>query len=154
MESRVNDDSKLNEWFQALLAAAKDHSEAIHEAYQQLENAGLISKVTVHRYLCRRCGKPCATVIRLGDKTIARTRDYKFSPGLNVERSVETARARKTLDGNRHWPGHTYDVDELADWEVGFAVNCRHTTATVLAVDVLKITRVVAPGHPGKPTML
>ena len=155
LKSRVND-SKLSEWFQALLAAAnadRDHSEVIHDAYQQLENAGLISKVTVHRYLCHRCGKPCATVIRLGDKTIARTRDYKFSPGLNIERSVEAARAGRTLDGNRHWPGHTYDVDELAKWGLGFDVNCRHKSANVRAVEVLEITRGVAPGHPGKPTM-
>ena len=144
----------LSEWWRQLRAAADDDAQAIHDAYQRLENAGLISKVTVHRYLCHRCGRPCATVIRLGDNTIARTRDNKFSRGLNTERSVESARARKTLDGERHWPGHTYDVDELAEWGVGFDANCRHMTATVIARDVLAMTRDVTPGHPGKPTLL
>ena len=152
----MNDSTDLANWWQALKAAAADDAEAIHNAYQQLENAGLIPKVTVHRYLCGRRGEPLATVIRLGDKTIARARDYKHSPGLNRERSVESARAHNTLDGDRHWPGHTYDVDELADWgpQAGFDVNCRHVTATVSAVDILEITRNVTPGHPGKPTML
>jgi hypothetical protein len=149
-------DPDLGEWFLQLLDAAEDHSQAIHDAYQQLENAGLISKVTVRRYLCRKCGKPCATVIRVGDRTIARTRDYKYSPGFNRGRSVEAARAKNTLDGERHWPGHTYDVDQLAEWGrvAGFDVNCRHMTATLLAVDVLEATRGVAPGHPGRPIML
>ena len=152
----MNGSADLGNWWQALRAASADEAEAIHNAYQQIENAGLISKVTVHRYLCGRRGEPLAIVIRLGDKTIARARDYKYSPGLNRERSVESARARNTLDGNRHWPGHTYDVDELADCgpQVGFDVNCRHITATVRAVDILNITRGVVPGHPGKPTML
>ena len=144
----------LSEWWRQLRATADDDAQAIHDAYQRLENAGLISKVTVHRYLCHRCGKPCATVIRLGDNTIARTRDNKFSRGLNTERSVESARARKTLDGERHWPGHTYDVDALAEWGAGFDANCRHMTATVMARDVLAMTRDVTPGHPGKPTLL
>jgi hypothetical protein len=64
-------DPDLDEWFRRLMSAAeaeeKDHSQAIHEAYQTFENAGLISKVTVHRYLCRtRCRNPRATVIREG----------------------------------------------------------------------------------------
>ena len=47
---------------------------------------------------------------------------------------MESARARNTLDGERHWPGHTYDVDELAESgpDVGFDVICRHITATVM----------------------
>ena len=151
----MNGSADLGNWWQALWAASADDAEAIHTAYQRLENAGLISKVTVHRYLCGRCG-PLATVIRLGDKTIARTVDYKYSRGLNLRQSVAAARERNTLDGERHWPGHTYDVDALADWgpQAGFDVVCRHVTTTVAAVDVLALTRDVKPGHPGKPTRL
>ena len=150
-------DLDYGEFWRQLLRDAKDRTEAIHNAYQRFENAGLISKVTVHRYLCKACGSPLATVIRLGDKTIARTRDYKFSAGLNLERSVDSARKKNTLDGERHWPGHTYDVGELAaEWgpDAGFDVNCRHVTVTVRAADVLEITRGVTPGHPGAPTRL
>ncbi|BBZ60134.1 hypothetical protein [Mycolicibacterium monacense] len=152
----MTQDADLGRWFTDLLQAAEDRAQAVHDAYQHLENAEVVSKVTVHRYLCRKCGKPRATVIRLGDRTLARTHDYKFSPGMNADRSVPSARARNTLDGDRHWPGHTYDVDELAEWgpDAGFDVNCRHVTATVFARDVLAITSGVTPGHPGKPTLL
>ena len=149
-------DLDYGQFWRELESAANDHDEAIHNAYQRFENTGLISKVTVHRYLCKGCGKPLATVIRLGDKTIARTTDYKFSPGLNPQRSVESARRRNTLDGDRHWPGHTYDVDQLAGWGPlsGFDVICRHVAATVRAADVLEATCGVTPGQPGPPTML
>lgn len=146
----------LTAWFHDLLKSSEDHKKAIHDAYQHLENAGLISRVTVHRYLCSKCGKPRATVIRIGGRTIVRTKDYRNSPGLNVQRSVETARKRRTLDGDRHWPGHTYDVDELAEWgpTTGFDVNCRHVHATIMAAEVLELTKDVTPGHPDKPTLL
>lgn len=152
----MKDHEELDEWFRQLKAASVDHVRAVHDAYQKLENAGLISKVTVHRYLCGRCGKPRATVIRLGDSTIARTRDYKVSRGMNLDRSVEAARKKNTLDGERHWPGHTYDVDDLAEWgpDCGFDIECRHFTTTVRAVDVLELTRNVKRGHPGAPTRL
>ncbi len=143
------------QWRQ-LMADADDHTEAIHRAYQQLGNAKLIPRVTVHRFQCGKCGKVLATVIRLGDTTIARTADYKYSRGLNLRRSVAAARERNTLDGERHWPGHTYDVDQLARGgpKAGFDVACRHVTTTVAAFDVLAVTRDVTPGHPGKPTRL
>lgn len=143
------------EWFDQLVAACKDRAEAVHSAYQRLDNAGVLNKVVVHSYRCRKCG-PRATVVRIGSRTLARVKDYKLGQGLNTARSVESARAKNTLDGDRHWPGHTYDVDELAEWgpDAGFDVNCRHQTTTVRAVDVLALTRDVTPGHPRKPTLL
>jgi hypothetical protein len=144
----------FHQLFVAAVDSGKDHAEAIHDAYQKFENAGLISKVTVHRYLCSKCGKPRATVIRLGDRTIARTTDYKFSRGYNVSHSAEGARASRTLDGNQHWPGHTYDIDELAAAELSFQVTCRHMNAHVAAAAVLALTRDVKAGHPGAPTRL
>jgi hypothetical protein len=89
-----------------------------------------------------------------GERTIARTQDDKFSPGYNEHHSVEAARAKRTLDGNKHWPGHTYDLDEYAANELHFQLTCRHVATNIFAADVLAITRDVKPGHPGKPTML
>ncbi|WP_017936058.1 hypothetical protein [Nocardioides sp. Iso805N] len=148
-------DDDLAAWLSNLLAAHENHSEATHEAYQHLENAGVLSRLTVHRYICARCG-PLATVIRVGTHTLARTKDYKYGRGLNDARSVPAARASNTLDGERHWPGHTFDVDELAEWGegVGFDVHCRHQTTTVAAREVLATTRNKLPGHPGAPTIL
>lgn len=146
----------LGRWFADLEKRATDRESAVNDAYQHLDNAGLVNRVTVHRYVCARgCGVR-AVVIRLGDRVIMRTRDYKFSPGFNEARSVESARARNTLDGARHWPGHTYDVSALAEWgpTAGMDVNCRHATTTALAVDVLANVADVSPGHPGPPTLL
>ena len=105
----------------------------MHNAYQRLANAGLVSKVTVHRYQCGKCSKVLSYRFRLGDTTIARTVDCKYSPGLNLRQSVAAARERNTLDGERHWPGHTYDVDKLANCgpQANFDVACRHVTATL-----------------------
>ncbi len=143
-------------WWRELAAAATEHDEAIHNAYQHLNNNGLVNKVVVHRYLCRRDGCVLATVIRLGDTTIARTRDNKLSPGMNRERTVESARRKNTLDGNRHWPGRTFDVGSLSEWGsvAGMDMSCRHVLKTVLAVDVLAVVDGVKPGHPGPPTRL
>lgn len=142
-------------WLSSLWATSGDRDEATHQAWQQLENTDLIRRVLVHEYRCRR-GCRLARVIRLGDVTLMRTEPYKFGRGLNLDRTVEAARANNTLDGDRHWPGHTFDVDRLAEWgrRAGMDTNCRHQTSTVFAVDVLEATRHVTPGHPGKPTLL
>lgn len=146
----------LTQWLQELFSTAADNDTAIQNAWQQLDHAGRLSKVTVHTYLCRKCG-PLARVIRLGDRTIAGVKDYKQSPGMNQAKSVPAARKRNTLDGNRHWPSHAYDVDQLAadlGGNGGFTVACRHVTTTVRAVDVLAVAADVKPGHPGAPTPL
>jgi hypothetical protein len=150
------DDAALVEWFARLVQAHEDQSAAIHDAYQQLENAGLTNRVVVHRYLCRKGGCKLATVVRIGGRVLARTRDYKYGPGMNLERSVPAARERNTLDGDRHWPGHTFDVTDLARWgdSAGMDMNCRHGMRTVLAVDVLATVGDTRPGHPGAPSRI
>lgn len=145
----------LREWLRSLFASTTDRAAAMQTAWQQLEAAGLLSKVTVHQYLCGKCG-PLVRVIRLADSTIAYVKDYKLSPGMNDAESVPLARQRNTLDGKRWWPGCVYDVDELAACgpDAGFTAACRHLVTTVLAADVVARTRLVAPGHPGAPTRL
>lgn len=152
----MTESDRIGEWFAALLASAEDEREALDEAYQQLENAGLVSKVTVHRYLCKTAGCILGTVVRLRGRTLARTKDYKLAPGTNAARSVESARTKNTLDGARHWPGHTFDVDELATWgdTAAMDMNCRHGLRTVRALDVLAASSEARPGHPGKPSQI
>lgn len=144
--------SNLADWWAQLTT----RDDSIDRAYQALENAGVLNKVTVHRYICRKRGCVIGTVIRVAGATICRTRDYKLSPGLNASSSVEDARRRNTLDGNRHWPGHTYDVAERAALgpKSGMDMNCRHVFKTILAVDILAAADGVVPGHPGAPTLL
>jgi hypothetical protein len=148
MNRDMNDD-----WFRRLLAASDDAQDARERAFQEFENAGLVNRIVVARYSCRRRGCVLATVVRIGDQVLCRTRDYKLAPGTNLARSVESARAKNTIDGQRHWPGHTFDVTDLAAWgdQAGVDMNCRHGLRTVLARDVLAAVEGRNPGHPGAP---
>lgn len=149
-------DSEIDRAFLALLEAHDDRREALHAAWQRLENAGLISKVTVQQYRCRRRGCTLMTVIKVGGLTLARSADYKFSRGLNGERSVAAARAKNTLDGDRHWPGHTFDVEELAGWgeTAGMDANCRCATRVLMAQRILEDSAGATSGRPAKPVIL
>lgn len=151
----TNQDLDLSAWFAAIVAAHDERSDAIQDAYQQLRDTGLLSRVTVHRYMCQR-GCQIATVFRTGGSTLCAVRDYKYSPGLNKSQSVESARMKNTLDGDRHWPAHVYDVDELAEWgeNTGMSVACRHYRGVLNGARVLADSRDAKPGHPGKPTRL
>ncbi|MGG7509381.1 hypothetical protein [Plantibacter sp. YIM 135249] len=147
----------LSIWLTKLMDASDDRATAIEDGYIQLERAGLLSKVTLHRYQCSR-PKACqiARVVKLGDLILCAVRDYKYSPGMNLAESVQSARERNTLNGNNHWPGHVYDVAELATWgdAAGISMVCRHFHGTVLAKDMLTLVSSVRPGYPGKPTRL
>lgn len=151
----MNED-EIGTWFRGLLDAAQQESQAIDSAYQQLENADLLNRVVVHRYICRKAGCKLATVVRLDGRLIARTRDYKLAPGTNEARSVPRAREKNTLDGSRHWPGHTFDVSGLAGWgdSAGIDMNCRHGLRTVLANDIVSTVGDTRPGHPGAPSRI
>lgn len=147
--------SDVAEWFRRVLEATDARQTAIEQAYLHLRNAGLLSKVTLLKYQCVR-GCQLVTVFRLDETTLAAVRDYKYSPGMNLQQSVESARQSKTLDGNRHWPAHVYDVAELAMWgrEAGMSVNCRHIMTTLMAQEVMEAVEGISPGRPGKPTRL
>jgi hypothetical protein len=147
--------TNLNEWFRDLVRKNHDRNQALQDAHQHLANAGLLSRVTLHRYMCKR-GCQLATVFRVGGTTLCAVRDYKYSPGLNEARSVPTARAKNTLDGDRWWPSHVFDVDQLARWgdDAGMSMNCRHYRGTVTGRAVLEAVDGVKPGHQNKPTIL
>lgn len=146
---------QAGEFYAELIRASEDKITAIHAAYQHCENAQVLSKLTLHRYLCRR-GCVLMTVIRLGEDILARTRDYKMSPGMNEKRSVPAAREVRALDRNKHWPGHTFEIEQMESWGPGFGfeASCRHGLHTLLAAEVLAAVEGVVPGHPGKPTLL
>ncbi|MGE9806928.1 hypothetical protein [Janibacter sp. G1551] len=152
----MSDPIDMGAWLHALLDNARQDSDALHSAYQQLENAGVLNNLVVHRYLCRKGGCKLATVIRVDGVVIARTKDYKLAPGANLARSVEAARIKNTLDGERHWPGHTFPVSDLAGWgdAASIDMNCRHRLRSIKANAIMATVADVQPGHPGKPTLL
>lgn len=150
----MNDDD-IGRWFRDLFASATDKSAALDLAHAHLRDAGLLPRVTLHKYMCVK-GCQIATVFRADGLVLCATRDYKLSPGLNVQVSVPAARASKTLDGERHWPGHVFDVANLAEWgpNAGMPFECRHFRRTLLAADVIEAVQGVQPGRPRKPTRL
>lgn len=144
--------------FTALLAQTEDRDAAIRELHRHLKDRGLLANVTLHKYMCKR-GCQIATVFSAGGLILCAVRDYKFSPGLNNQVSVPEARERNTLDGERHWPGHVYDVAQIdrfstGEHKSGMDMNCRHRRGTVLAETVLRACEGVTPGKPGAPTRL
>jgi hypothetical protein len=124
------------------------------EVFRALVDRDLLSKITLHRYRCRR-GCPIAVVFAVDDLLLCAVRDYKFSPGLNRVESVEAARAKNTLDGDRHWPSHVYDVKQLGgDPKAGIWMACRHYHGAVPIDAMTAAVEGVRPGHAGKPTIL
>ncbi|MFV0634631.1 hypothetical protein [Demequina sp.] len=124
--------------------------------HSRLVEQGLLSRVTLVKVQCRARRCQIATVFRVGPVTMCAVRDYKYSPGLNAQRSVPRAREKNTLDGDHHWPGHVYDVNELAHWgvEAGFDVVCRHAQQTINAAELLGIVQSVEPGKPLPPIVI
>jgi len=152
-----DDTAAVAEVLRAALASSHDRSAALDSAFQHYVNAGILSKIVVHRFRCAR-PQACllATVVDAGGTLLMRTGDYKLSPGVNRHHSVASARTTRTLDGNRHWPGSTFDVQELVEWgqDVGAALNCRHVRTTLTGIEVLENCEGRRPGHPGAPTRL
>ena len=147
---------EVGKLFTRMLASHEDARRAREELHRTLQAGGYLSRVTLHRYMCAAKGCQIATVFSAGGLVLCAVRDYKFSPGLNDARSVPEAREKNTLDGERHWPSHVYDVSDLASWggAAGFDLVCRHYHGTVMADQVLALVEGIEPGHPGKPTRL
>ena len=147
-------DADFAAWWAAWAAKSETRQAALDSAHQWLTDAGALSKVTTHRYLCRLRGCPIATVFLIGDVVACAVRDYKLPPGVNLSESTEAGRERNTLDGRRHWPSHVYDLAQLAGPADRIEMNCRHRHGGVLVSDVLAAVDGVRPGHPGAPTRL
>lgn len=148
--------SETDEWFRSVLDSAADRSSGLDTAYVAMQNAGVLSKVTLHTYVC---GEGCgvlARVITVDGLILCNSRNYKLSPGKNQADSVESARRSRTLDGNRHWPSHTVDIRDMAEWDGGASVRvaCRHVEQNLPPAQVLETVEGIRPGHPGKPTRL
>lgn len=144
-------------FFAALFRQTHDRQAALEAMFTAVVAKGYLSRVVLHRYRCRPpCNKVIATVIGVGGLVLVRTRDYKMSPGLNAATSTQTARERNTLDGERHWPGHVFDVHAIADWdEVGAGITAQcHARATLNGARILRDIEGKRPGHPGAPTFL
>ena len=143
--------SELRDLFERSQARA----ERLDACHADLKERGQLNRYVLHRYQCPR-GCQVAVIFRFGGFPLCAVRDYKYSPGLNAERSVPSARQRNTIDGNRHWPSHVYDLEELANFspQAGLTMACRHISKVELATSALLAIQGVRPGRPGRPTIL
>lgn len=151
-------ESSLANVFARILEQKGDHATAIEAFYQLLRDQGLLSRVTMHRYQCKR-GCQVATVFGYQGLILCAVRDYKYSPGMNEAKSVKSAREQNTLDGERHWPAHVYDVEQInrlnvGQQKAGISMNCRHYSGTVFAADILAAIEGLRPGQKIPPTRL
>lgn len=147
--------SEIGEWLAAVMRATATHQEGIDAAYQQLVDLRHLSRVTAHRYICAGGCGVLATVVNIGGTILLRTRDYKPSLGLNRGRSVEAARKKNTLDGERHWPPYLIDLNRDSGHPgAHIEVVCKHGPKRIEYDHALAQAKCVRPGHPGKPTLL
>lgn len=145
----------LRLWLDGLLATTKSHQDGIEKAWIELERSGYMSRVVVHRYVCAGGCGVLGTVADIGGTILLRTRDYKPSPGLNRGRSVEAARKRNTLDGERHWPSYVIDLRrDSGNPGANIEVVCKHGPKRIGYDHARARARAAWPGKPGKPTLL
>ncbi len=147
---------KAGQFFAALCEAEQDARIARERTHIGLRDMGLLSQVTLHRFMCRSKGCQLALVFQVGDSVFVAASDYKYSPGMNEEKSVQRARERNTLDGKRHWPGTVYDLNEVVEWgpQGSIHVACRHVMRDLSGSELFDSIGSATPGHPGKPTLL
>lgn len=75
---------------------------------------------------------------------------YKQSPERNARTSVESARVKRTSDGDRRWNSQAGTLDFYLDGgtDIGIPLKCDHTDATVTADELVLIAEHATPGDP------
>ena len=125
--------------------------------YKALKATRKLKSVQMDKYLCRGSGCTLAVVFQVPGRVVCWVPGYKNSSKLNDAVSVASARAKNTLDGDRQWPEHGYNVGDLAEFTGGgmkamIPVQCRHYRGTLDPQDVL--TGAARPGQATRPKLL
>lgn len=86
------------------------------------------------RRLTYRCPERCLLLdaVEVGETVVLHQKRYKYSDGINLDRSSEAGRQRNTYDGREHWMARSYWIgssalefpDDVSG--VGVAVQCDH----------------------------
>lgn len=129
--------------------AARAEADLIRIAYAALPREWLRERLLVEYRCPNRRGCLLAHVWR-GDDGIAYyyLSDYKLSRERSEERTVASARAENTLDGDRHWKPRAGNLDSMLRWgaSVGLDLQCDHLSPVAirpkdLVADAAKATR-------------
>jgi len=155
MTSKNGDD--ISEFFRALMSQHEDKVDALNSLHLYMRDSGLLKNATLRVYRCARKGHLLATVFSAAGMIVCVTELYKMSHGLNEASSVESAREKNTIDKEqRTWPGHVFDVSELAKWgdSAQVPINCRDVRSGLGATHILSDVKGIIPGHGGAPILV
>ncbi len=124
-------------------------SSEIVAAFKALKATGRLRGVIQAEYRCRR-GCHLGTVFAVPAGPMFYTPSYRLSPTRNDLTSVESARAKNTLDGNRTWKERGFDLTDLAEWEGSAAVDVQCNHVEPLRLDPRAVVSKL--GRPGSPS--
>ncbi len=127
-----------------------DRAQLIRSAYEA--NPERAREAAVVKYLCKQhFNRVLLIVWRAPGGFYYYSIDYTLPPAKNLAESTPSARARRTLDGNNHWPASAGILDEFRGVDqMGIPLNCTHpmnptnVSTTALLMDADRAT-------PGKP---
>lgn len=118
-------------------------------AYKVLKTAGRLREILVAEYRCRH-GCLLAHVFQLPGGRCIYVPVYKLSRERNLRDTVESARRKSTIDGDRRWRERGFDMEDLITWQ-GSAqvdVHCDHHQGVLNPLLMDKDLAGVQPGHP------
>jgi hypothetical protein len=127
-------------------------ADVIRAAYEAMPREWL-KKILLVEYRCP--NKRGCLLLRAwrsdDDRLLYYVCDYTLSPSRNAERTVESARKRNTLDGDRRWKPRAGDLSDLAEWgaSIGLDLQCDHLDPVVVnGSDVLADAARATRGRP------
>lgn len=122
----------------------------IRAAYEAMPRAWLRSALLVE-YRCPN-KKGCLLLHAWRQEfTYYYVKDYRLSPRRAEERTVASARAKNTLDGDRHFRPRAGRLQDFRGWgeNVGLDLQCDHLDPVVVrAGDILADAAKATRGHP------
>ena len=110
-------------------------------------------QVAVVEYYCRQRHCLLLTVFQSPDGLFVTLPRYRKSPERNAAGSVPSARAKRTVDGDRRWKPRVAPLDQFADPllpQLSVELNCNHYSQALSGVALLAD---VNSGRPGAPSV-
>lgn len=138
----------LGDAFQRL----ESNADTIRAAYQALPREWLKKALLVEYRCSNKQGCLLLHAWRGADRaTYFYVPHYKLSRRRNADESVESARSKYTLDGERVWRPRAGRLDDLGEYgsEVGIGIQCDHLLSAVKTpTEVLEDAARATPGRP------
>jgi hypothetical protein len=119
-----------------------DDDAAVIAALEATSSRSKLSKLATVIYECETRGCAMLYVFNNAGRLYIRQSRRKLSPAVNREESVPAARAKHTVDGDRHWQKEAFALSQAGGY---LSLECDHVRAKVhvdtIAADVAAATR-------------